>query len=52
MQEKIDACARALTAYGVRDGDAESLWVLAMPEARLCICFMRSIKSEQSPICL
>ena len=33
MQEKIDACARALTAYGVRAGDAVSLCVLAMPEA-------------------
>lgn len=32
MQEKIDACARALTAYGVRAGDAESLWGLAMLE--------------------
>ena len=34
MQEKIDACARALTAYGVRAGDAVSLCVLAMPEGR------------------
>ena len=33
MQEKIDACARALLAYGVRAGDAVSLCVLAMPEA-------------------
>ena len=33
MQEKIDACARALLAYGVRTGDAVSLCVLAMPEA-------------------
>ena len=33
MQEKIDACARALTAYGVRAGNAVSLCVLAMPEA-------------------
>jgi len=33
MQEKIDACARALIAYGVRAGDAVSLCVLAMPEA-------------------
>lgn len=33
MQEKIDVCARALTAYGVRAGDAVSLCVLAMPEA-------------------
>ena len=33
MQEKIDACARALLAYGVRFGDAVSLCVLAMPEA-------------------
>ena len=32
MQEKIDACARALAAYGVRSGDAVSLCVLAMPE--------------------
>ena len=33
MQEKIDACARALLAYGVRAGDAVSLCALAMPEA-------------------
>ena len=33
MQEKIDICARALTAYGVRSSDAVSLCVLAMPEA-------------------
>ena len=33
MQEKIDICARALTAYGVRSGDSVSLCVLAMPEA-------------------
>ena len=50
MQEKIDACARALTAYGVRAGDAVSLCVLAMPEA--VYLFMQSIKSERSLICL
>ena len=33
MQEQIDKCAKALTAYGVRKGDVVSLCVLAMPEA-------------------
>lgn len=33
MQEKIDACAKALSAYGVKAGDIVSLCTLAMPEA-------------------
>lgn len=33
MQEQIDKCAKALTAYGVKKGNVVSLCVLAMPEA-------------------